>query len=185
MDAQGMSSTRRCLSFVRFFPHFPAVLAVLFSAVACVAPSIQTERTQLQIREFQTRTYDNLSGRTKDIMKAVINVLQDDGFIITNADKELGFITARREIDVQDQWETFFSVFADGAQARFRKNSIIDCSVNISEFGKLVKVRAVFQTKVLDNMGGTVSVQQVDSVKFYQDFFAKVDKGIFLEHQSL
>jgi len=118
-------------------------------------------------------------------MKAVINVLQDDGFIIRNADRELGFITAQKEVDLQRTWESAFARMADGSNARYTKNSVIESSVNISEFGPDIRVRAIFQEKVLDNLGGTISVRQVENAGFYQDFFAKVDKGIFLERQSL
>ena len=48
-----------------------------------------------------------------------------------------------------------------------------------------VKVRAVFQKKVLDNLGGIMGVQQVQDPEFYQTFFSKVDKGIFIEKQNL
>jgi hypothetical protein len=161
-----------------------AVLAA-FLFGGCMLQAPKPRMTQLQIREYQTRTYENKSGQTKRVMKAVIDVLQDDGFIIKNADRELGFITATKEEDVEDPWASGFAHFAGGAQARYRKNAMTECSVNISEFGREVKVRAVFQRKVLDNMGGTMGVHQLEDPRFYQDFFAKVDKGIFIERQGL
>jgi hypothetical protein len=56
--------------------------------------------------------------------------------------------------------------------------------VNISEFGKQSKVRANFQVKILDNQGRAVEVYQVEDPKYYQDFFMKVDKGIFIQKQG-
>jgi len=162
------------------------VFSVLLLPAGCVMEPPVPQKTQLEMRQIQTRSYDNPQGGAARIMKAVINVLQDDGFIIRNADKDLGFITAAKERDVEDQWESFFSVLAaDGQQARYRKNSVVECSVNISEFGREIKVRAIFQAKVLDNLGGVISVKQVDDASFYQTFFSKVDKGIFLEKQDL
>lgn len=162
-----------------------AAICCLLGANACVTAPPVPEKTQLEIRQFQTREYPNKNASTKRIMKAVLNVLQDDGFIVTNADSELGFITAKKETDVQDGLETFMAAFANGAQARYRKNQVMEASVNITEFGAQTRVRAVFQTKVLDNFGGVVSVAQVEDGNFYQDFFAKVDKGIFIEKQRL
>ncbi len=58
-------------------------------------------KTQLQLREFQTRSYD--TDDTEMIMKAMVNVLQDDGFAIQNANVDLGLITATKEMSVFDK----------------------------------------------------------------------------------
>lgn len=118
-------------------------------------------------------------------MKAVINALQDDGFIIKAADKELGFITASKEVDVQDSSEVFWSQLLQGAQGRYRKNSIVEASSNISEFGKETKVRIVFQVKVIDNFGAPVDAKQIEDPVLYQEFFTKVDKSVFIERERL
>lgn len=156
--------------------------ALLLTGCVPIQPTHQP--TQLEIRQLQTRTYDNDKGRFKRVMKALINVLQDDGFIIRNADKELGFITASKEIDLGGDWDFVFNGFGDG-NTRYRKNAIMEASINISEFGREIKVRAIFQRKVMDNLGGVMSVRQIKDGSYYQDFFAKVDKGIFLERQDL
>lgn len=168
----------------------PRTLCICLSAFvilsSCVLPPPAPKRTQLQIRQMQMRTYDKPPGGTIRVMKALINVLQDEGFIIRNADRELGFITGTREVDVQDPWESLFAELGSSAQpARYSKNSIVECSANVSEFGQEVRVRAIFQVKVLDNLGGTVSVKQIDDPGYYQEFFSKVDKGIFIERQNL
>lgn len=160
-------------------------LLLLLLCSGCALPPPVPQKTQLEVRQMQTREYQRPPGGTKQVMKAVINVLQDEGYIIKNADKELGFITATKETDIQNQWEAFFSQLANSENPRFSKNSVVESSVNISEFGSDVRVRAVFQLKVQDNLGGTVSVKQIDDPFFYQQFFAKVDKGIFLEKEKL
>ena len=66
------------------------LLAMLLVSVGCVPPAPQ--KTQLQIREFQTRSYDTKD--TRMVMKALLNVLQDDSFIVKNANVDLGLITA-------------------------------------------------------------------------------------------
>ena len=164
---------------------FLVFLSLFFLACSMEPPAPQ--KSQLELRQMQTREYKAPPGGLKRVMKAVINTLQDEGYMIKNADIELGFITAQRETDVQDKWETFFAHLGAGnnAPARFSKNSVLECSVNVSEYGKDMRVRAVFQNKVLDNLGGTVTVRQVDSGLFYQNFFSKVDKGIFIERQGL
>ena len=57
-------------------------------------------------------------------------------------------------------------------------------SVNVTEMGRRSKVRANFQARVLDNVGNPVEVYVIQDPKFYQDFFSKVDKGIFIQKQG-
>ena len=151
-------------------------------------------KTQLQTRQVQTREFD--TNNVKLIMKAVINVLQDDGFIVKNAQLDLGLLTAQKEIDLSqsrgnsnDFWSEFFKGIdrnrsRNSTDLTYSKIKIVESSVNISEFGKQTKVRANFQVKVLDNLGNPKEVYQVEDAKFYQDFFVKVDKGVFIQKQG-
>lgn len=150
----------------------------------CSFPPPMPPKTQLQIREMQTRYYPNNVNDFKRVMKAVINVLQDDGYIIKNADKELGFITAVKEAEVANSWERGLSFTFGNQQTRFRNNTVSECSVNISEHGKQIRVRAIFQLKTLDNFGAAYSIEHIERAEFYQDFFSRVDKGMFLEEQG-
>jgi hypothetical protein len=163
--------------------------------VSCTIVTQQTDqshqRTQLETREFQTRVFD--TDDTKLVMKAMLNVLQDEGFVVKNAVTDLGLLSATKEIDLtrnrgsNDFWSEFFESMSkrNDNQNIYKKFKIVEASVNVSEFGKQSKVRANFQAKVLDNAGNTVEVYQVDDPKYYQDFFSKVDKGIFIQKQGL
>ncbi len=169
-----------------FRPLTALLLALALAASSCVpARPPVPPKTQLEVRQMQTRTYDNRSGDTRKIMKAVINVLQDEGYIIKNADKELGFITAEMSEDVENPWNSGFSMAFGGQQARYQKNALQECSVNVTEVGREVKVRAIFQKKIFDNFGSVAAVLKSEDAAAYQDFFSKVDKGIFLEKQNL
>lgn len=149
----------------------------------CATRGITPEKTQLQIREFQTRTYE--TNDTKMIMKAMINVLQDDGFIVKNAVLDLGLVTAEKSVDIEDPSEAGWAKFWWGKMATWKKASIIECTANISDYGNQVRVRVNFQMKLLDNKGGIVEIKQIDDEKYYQDFFSKVDKGIFIQKEKL
>jgi hypothetical protein len=169
-----------------FLTQLLLIMAILFNS-SCSTQNVKVPMTQLQMRQLQTREYSAPPGGALRVMKALMNTLQDEGFLLKNADKDLGFISAEKESDVQDGWETFFAQLGAGSNnpARYRKNAVVECSANVSEFGKDIRVRAVFQHKVLDNLGGTLSVEQIENAVFYQDFFSKVDKGIFIERQGL
>jgi hypothetical protein len=45
-------------------------------------------------------------------------------------------------------------------------------------------VRVNCNLKVMNNKGEVVDVKQVDDAAFYQDFFSKVDKGIFMGRRN-
>ena len=158
----------------------PAVL-IMF-ALGC-ATGVAPRKTQLQIREIQTRTFE--TNDTKMVMKAMLNVLQDEGFIVKNAVLDLGLLSAEKAVDIEDKGEAFMMVFLAGPEAKWNKASIIECTANVSEFGEKIRVRVNFQLKVLDNKGGIVKIEQIDDEKYYRDFFSKVDKGIFLQREKI
>ncbi len=159
-----------------------SLTSFLFLA-GCVTTGASPQKTQLQIREFQTRSYETKD--TKMVMKSLLNVLQDDGFIVKNANVELGLITATKEVDVENKGEAFFAALLAGRDARWKKNSVIESSGNVSEFGTQTRVRVNFQLKVMNNRGEVMGVQQVEDPNYYQEFFSKVDKGIFIQKEKL
>ena len=59
------------------------LLVLSMTILGCATTGVAPQKTQLQIRQFQTRSYE--TNDTKMVMKAMLNVLQDDGFIVKNA----------------------------------------------------------------------------------------------------
>ena len=159
------------------------LLAALLTVGISACGATQPQKTQLQIREFQTRSYDTTD--TKMVMKAMLNVLQDEGFIVKNANTELGMLTATKEMDVQNTGTAVMMALLAGANARWDKNSVVECSANVTEFGQQTKVRVNFQTKTLNNKGEVTDIHVIQEEPFYQDFFSKVDKGIFLQKEKV
>jgi len=139
-------------------------------------------KTQLQVREAQSRLYD--VSDMKLVMKAVMNTLQDDNFIVQQANVDLGLLTAQKELDIENPTESFFArAFTD--RPEYKKNSITEASANISEFGKQIRVRINFKYKVLNNKGAVMRVSQIEDDQYYQDFFSKVDKSLYLGKQKI
>jgi hypothetical protein len=62
---------------------------------------------------------------------------------------------------------------------------ITEATINVSPFGKGVRVRASFFRKIFNNQGVTVASQELDDPLFYQHFFAKVDKSLFIQRQGI
>jgi len=158
------------------------VLVTIF-IIGCVTTPTTPPKTQLEIREFQSREYD--TDDMKLVMKSLLNVLQDDGYIVKVANVDLGLLSATKEINVENKGEAIILSLLAGHNARWKKNSIIECSGNVTQMGKVCKVRMNFQVKTMDNKGGVVDVKVIEDPVFYQTFFAKVDKGIFIGKQKL
>ena len=167
------------------FPWSLVIIQIVTTVIylASCAPPKAPLKTQLQLRQFQTRSYD--TSNTKMVMKAMLNVLYDEGYIVENADVELGLLTAKKSVDIEDAGERFAASCAWGVHARWKKASVMECSANVNEFGEKTKVRIIFQKKILDNKGGIVKLETIVDQNFYQEFFSKVDKGIFLEKEKL
>lgn len=177
-------------------------LAAALLLPACTT-TVQPPKTQLEIREFQTRTFDTADHKL--VMKAMLNVLQDDGYVVKNAVVELGLITAAKEIDVAPGRSGSDGgllgglggtvVFGGGPGGvifggnqpppTYKKTEVRDFTGNVSEFGAQTKVRVSFQRKLLDNRGDVVEVEPIDDATFYQDFFSRMDKSLFLQKEQL
>lgn len=177
---------------------------ILFAGCAQHAAR-EPEKTQAEIREFQTRTFDVTDYPL--VMKSVLHVLQDDGYMVKNVNAELGFISATKDVDfttsraagheanVQVQLASRVGFgFGVGIGQRFPPSrerysypthQCIEATINVSQFGEQVRVRASFQAKLFDHNGTVLQVKQIDSEQFYQEFFVKVSKGIFLEQQHI
>ena len=153
------------------------------------------------MREFQTRTFDTADHKL--VMKAMLNVLQDDGYVVKNAVVDLGLITAAKEIDVAPGRSGTGGLFGGvggtvifgggpggvifgGPQTppAYNKTEVRDFTGNVSEFGAQTKVRVSFQRKVLDNRGDVVRSSRSTTRAFYQDFFSRMDKGLFCRRSS-
>ena len=172
----------------KYFSFFGIIFLLTIILTSCATTPKTPPKTQLQIREFQTKTFEISDSLT--VMKAMINVLQDEGFTVENANVELGLITASKETDIESGWDRFFAELGDaldegGYDARWSKSMLVETSANVTGFGESTKVRANFRAKHFDNRGGILKVYQIEDEQFYRDFFAKVDKAIFLQKEKL
>jgi len=151
------------------------------------------------MREMQTRLYDSVQAT--QVQKAVFDVLQDDGYVVKNAEPSLGLLTAVKEVSISSRRDgstregiNFGAGFGFGpygfwgepnAQEQWPALEVVESSVNVTPFGKGVKVRVIFQKRILNNFGGPVSSTMIDDLNFYQSFFSKVDKSLYLLREKL
>lgn len=136
---------------------------------------------QLELRNAQTRTY--ATNDVKTVMKATVNVLQDLGFVLKSADSALGVITAEKWSDIPHTSKELRRAEKDGKV--LPQNLVLECTLNISPFGDQVRVRASFQRKTYAAGGTVLEARPVADLRFYQEFFSKVDKSVFLELEGV
>jgi len=165
---------------------FVLCLALPVSAKKKSQEDIITPMAQLEKRQFQTRTY-NTSDKPH-VMKAILNVLQDEGFIVYNANPLLGFIYGVKDFDMSDSNVDISKEFGL-SKSRLNLNGIrvatIETTANITEYGDSMRVRINFKRKLLNTYGNAQFIDDVWEEEFYQEFYEKVDQALLLQKQNI
>jgi hypothetical protein len=170
------------------------ILVILF--VFCMAlpvcakkrqqEDIITPMAQLEKREYQTRAYATADKAL--VMKAILNTLQDEGYIVYNANHLLGFIYGSKDFDTSDPNIDISKEFGL-SKSRLNLNGIkvatIDASVNVTPYGDSMRVRVNFKRKLLNTYGNAQFIDDVSEEEFYTDFYKKVDQALFLLKQKI
>lgn len=159
---------------------------VLASSLLACASKIKTP--QLELREYQTRTYQGKT--TPEIFHAVLNTLQDDGFVIDVADIESGLVKANvsnTKLNGRDVLQSAaYTIFSAGFYLLFTDGNMEDvenlnATITISPYGKSMKVRTSFVFRRDNSDGETVEHRQIDDKEMYQKFYSSIEKSIFLD----
>ena len=141
----------------RYFQCLTMILCVALIGCATATPDVTGSGSQLQTRQLQTRDYDTLDKERT--MRSVVATLQDLGFTIDSADPTLGTITGTRIYYESDY-----------------KNFAMRMTVTVKEKeGKRVSVRT----------NARLNDKAIADPKTYQDFFAALDKAMFLTLQKI
>ncbi len=160
------------------------VLFIIGCLIGCASPMPKLPQTQLQIREYQTRTYQ--TNDTKTVMKVLLDVFQDRGYTVKNASTDLGFLQAEKQVFIENPGEVFTATFWAGAAGRWKVTSVVEATANVGLAGTTTsRVRCSFVHKITDNRNVPMYVNTDPGEKSYQEFFASVDKGLFLQSELL
>ncbi len=167
----------------KFFSIFLIIILTIGIAEA-KTPVVNV--SALDIRALQTRVFD--TSDDKKVVKAVINTLQDNGFIIQSVEPELGHIRAKKEVKLKRTDKGRVSVYStclalntaalalsfgvnpsailgmieDSIRIsnEFAPHTVIfDSNVNIHKIGNKTKVRFNVIEKVLENADGYTTVK--------------------------
>jgi len=170
------------------------LLALLVGACAS-APNGAGVRpdSPLELRQAQSRSFDTTASRV--VLKAALNVLQDQGFVIRHADAELGIVTAAMEWRSGQpnkglrilKWVAALPTYGASLLIPAGQNewSAIEANVNVTPEAERTRVRISLVSKVTGKNGEVRSVSPVADPLVYQRLLSALDKAVFLETQGL
>lgn len=141
------------------------------------APKSLPERPAKEdLREFQTKKFSTTNQIA--IMKAIINVLQDDFFFIEQTDSKIGFILASKEVDTKDPYTNIKETFGCSKKMTGIKRysfARTEANINVTLSEKETSVRVSFRKKVLNMYDVEIKIKDVFTEEDYSNFFKKVE----------
>jgi hypothetical protein len=170
-------------------------LALVASGCAGTTASLPPGPPQvsLEVRQAQTRTFEKADARL--VLKAVVSVLQDQGFVIRQAESEIGLVTAvtewrsgRRNEGLRVlKWVAALPTWGVSLLLPAGRNefSAIEAVVNVVPDAERTRVRLSLTARVTDDKGGVRRVSRVEDPACYQRLLAGLDRAVFLEREGL
>lgn len=164
-------------------------VVLIFGCAANKSIVERPTKSQLELRGIQSRTVD--STDIKFITRMIVQVLQDDSYTIANLDSDVGFLNATKEIDGGKEkykfalYDIYYPIAIYKAVKLGRNIIEVKATISVRVYKKNSKIRASFNSTLIDKNGKVKSIKTIEDQKFYQSFFAKVDKALFLEKNEL
>jgi hypothetical protein len=154
------------------------------------AGSMALAPTSLQHRQLQSKKFDTLDEAI--MLTASMEVLQDMGFMINEAESKLGLIVASKQRETDNRAQRYaliaLTIFAgDGSLRGIEKEHHIRVSlVTIPDKSKKnTTVRVNFQRQVFDMENNLVKLETINEQQMYVGFFSKLSKSVFLEAHEI
>jgi hypothetical protein len=166
----------------------------------------QLTTESLKNRALQTRIFE--TANEKELLSASAAVLQDLGFQIEESEVEMGILRATKERSAREFWQEFHRVMmamASAAASRGQSTQIIPVDLH-QQIGATLATRPlegddsrytvrIFFHRTLwkgDGQSGNQRIppgaQRMEAIfdgMIYQQFFAKLSKGLFLEAHEI
>lgn len=161
------------------------VSAVVLFGCAAKIPKEALELTpeSLKLRQLQTRRFD--SKDEKALLAAGAGVLQDLGFTLDESETKLGVIVASKERSAVETGQVILSVLLG---VPWDTNQKIRASLVTRPAGTAVEstlVRVTFQRIVWNSERRISKTEPLNEPEFYQEFFARLSKAVFLDAHEL
>lgn len=166
-------------------------VAWLLPLAGCAAripkEALQLSPESLALRQLQTRRFDTKDE--KALLAAGVGVLQDLGFTLEASEPQLGVIVASKDRTAVEAGQValaiLLTVLSRGQQGMtWDEKQKIRASLVTAPGGAdraSIRVRITFQRIVWNTQGKVSKTEPLDEPQFYQEFFERLSKAVFLE----
>lgn len=166
------------------------LIPAILSLAACQQPipkeALQLSPRSLKDREMQSRKFDVAET---EVLSASAQVLQDLGFHLDESETTLGVLVGSKTRDATEAGQVAAAVFValmGGGVMPIDSEQRIRASVITEPVdGNTTSVRATFQRIVWNNNNQVTKVEHLNQPEFYQEFYDKLSKSLFLETEKL
>ena len=144
-----------------------------------------SETSQLKVRAAQTRAFDTTDRRR--MFEAVISTMQDLDFNVEVLDEELGIISGKKFIEIEQPYGT------DASYLLYRPDTLLLLTRNFHTWGpfqhrsNLVRFTATIrprgESQLVVRASAQFYLQAVEEPGPYQQFFRALEQAIFLHGQ--
>jgi hypothetical protein len=138
---------------------FFAMLLIIMSA-GCAT----TQLTALQRRTLESR---DLEGKYDDAFRATVQVLQDEGYIIENADFKSGVIQGETGVK-QDFWGVMRNSEVTATLEQFGENTVKE------------RISLVNKNKASSQYGTHENSARIEDPEFFQRIYDNIQKEMFV-----
>lgn len=146
-----------------------------------------SETSQLKVRAAQTRVFDTTDRRR--MFEAIIATMQDLDFKVEVLDEELGIVSGKKFIEIEQPYGT------DPSYLLYRPDTLLLLTRNFNTWGpfqhrsNLVRFTATIRTRGESQLAVRASaqfyLQAVEEPGPYQQFFRALEQALFLQGQSV
>jgi len=146
-----------------------------------------SEASQLKIRAAQTRAFDTTDRRR--MFEAIVSTMQDLDFNVEVLDEELGIISGKKFIEVEQPYGP------DPSYLLYRPDTLLLLTRNLHAWGpfqhrsNLVRFTATIrprgESQLIVRASAQFYLQAVEEPGPYQQFFRALEQAVFLQGKSV
>ena len=146
-----------------------------------------SEASQLKVRAAQTRAFDTTDRRR--MFEAIISTMQDLDFNVEVLDEDLGIISGKKFIEIEQPYWT------DPSYLLYRPDTLLLLTRNLRAWGpfqhrsNLVRFTATIRSRgdsqLVVRASAQFYLQAVEEPGPYQQFFRALEQAVFLQGQPV
>ena len=169
------------------------VLIAGLGAASCALPNhknaLQLTSESLEQRRLQTRYFETSDEHR--LLTSATAVLQDLGFTIDDSESGFGLVVGSKQRDATEVGQVVVAILVaalTGAWMPTDDEQLMRASVVTRPIGderERTAVRVTFQRIVWNTEGRVTQSESMTDPAFYQAFFARLSKAIFLQAHAI